>query len=58
MANYSKIAVFINNTKKAYLLLYFDQIRKEFRNDKLLIFHILFFVFMRTDFDLENIENM
>ena len=36
-------------------LLYFDKIRKQIRNEKLLIFYILYFVFMRKNVDLENI---
>ena len=43
---------------KYLFLLYFDRLRAEFRNEKLLIFLILFFVFMRPKLDLENIEIM
>jgi len=43
---------------KYFLLIYFDTIRKQFRNEKLLMFNILFFVFMRPEFNLENIEIM
>ena len=43
---------------KYFLLIYFDNIREQFRNEKLLIFNILFFVFMRPEFNLENIEIM
>ena len=43
---------------KYFYLVYFDSIRMEFRNEKLILFHILFFVFMRPTFNLENIEIM
>jgi hypothetical protein len=37
------------------ILLYFDKIRKQIRNEELLIFYVLYFVFMRKNMDLENI---
>jgi hypothetical protein len=40
---------------KYKILIYFDIIRKEFRNEKMLINLILYFVFMRKNVDLENI---
>jgi len=43
---------------KYFYLVYFDSIREQFRNEKLLILQILFFIFMRHKFDLENIEIM
>ena len=43
------------NKKNDLALLYFDKIRKQIRNEKLLIFYILYFVFMRKKIDLENI---
>ena len=43
---------------KYLLLIYFDNIREQFRNEKLLMFNLLFFVFMRPKFNLENIEIM
>lgn len=36
-------------------LMYFDKIRKQIRNEELLIFYVLYFVFMRKNIDLENI---
>ena len=48
----------MEESRKSYYLLYFDQIRKEFRNEKLLMFNILYFVFMRPKFNLENIQIM
>ena len=45
--------------KNKYLyLIYFDKIRKEFRNEKLLMLNILYKIFMRKDLTLENIEEM
>ena len=43
---------------KSLLLMYFDKIRKNFRNEKILIFNILYFTFMRKKIDLENILTM
>ena len=48
----------IDPIKKKFYLLHFDEIRKEFRNEKLLIFYILYFIFMRPEYNLENIEIM
>ena len=48
----------IDGCKKYHYLLHFDEIRREFRNDQLLIFYILFFVFMRPEYNLENVEIM
>lgn len=48
----------INNTRKYGLLMHFDKIRREFRNEKLLIFYILTIAFMRPEADLENIKEM
>ena len=39
-----------------FFLVFFDRIRMEFRNEKLLMFLILYFIFMRHDYDLENME--
>ena len=47
-----------NIANKYFKLVYFDQIRREFRNEKLLLFQVLFFTFLRPNFDLENIEIM
>ncbi len=46
-------------TEKRYeLLLCFNRVRKEFRNEKLLILFILNFVFLSSDLSLENISFM
>ena len=44
------------NTENKYLfLIYFNKIKKEFRNEEIFMFIILYFVFMRKKIDLENI---
>ena len=48
----------IPDKKKFIYLMHFDKIRREFRNEKLLLFYILYFRFMRPDYNLENIEIM
>ena len=45
-------------TDKYFYLVYFDRIRIEYRNEKLLMFKILFIIFMRPNLSLENIELM
>ena len=44
--------------KKYRMLLSFNKVKKEFRNEKLLMVFILNFIFIRSDFDLENISFM
>ena len=44
--------------KKYELLITFNKIRKEFRNEKLLILFILNFIFLSSDLSLENISFM
>jgi len=41
-----------------FFLVFFDRIRIEFRNEKLLMFLIIYFIFMRPNYDLENIKIM
>ena len=49
----------ILTTEKRYeLLICFNRVRKEFRNEKLLILFILNFVFLSSDLSLENISFM
>lgn len=48
----------INELKKYKLLIFFDNARSEFRDEKLLIFYILTIVFMRIKSNLENICEM
>ena len=52
--NYSKIM----NKKKFSLLIFFDKIRKEFRNEIILMSFIINIAFMRPELCLENIEEM
>ena len=48
----------ITNEKKYELLITFNKVRKEFRNEKLLILFILNFLFLSSDLSLENISFM
>lgn len=48
----------IDETKKYKLLIHFDDIRREFRNEKLLILYILTLAFLRPNCNLENIQEM
>jgi DNA polymerase III delta prime subunit len=42
--------------KNKYLyLVYFNKIKKEFRNEKILMYYIIYFTFLRKDLTLENI---
>lgn len=44
--------------KKYEFLMYFHKIKKEFRNEKLLMLFMLNFIFIRSDYNLENIAFM
>jgi hypothetical protein len=46
----------IDDKKRYELLFAFNKVRKEFRNEKLLILFILKFLFLNTDISLENIS--
>jgi GTPase SAR1 family protein len=48
----------LTNEKRYELLFAFNKVKKEFRNDKLLILFILNFLFVSLDFSLENITFM
>jgi hypothetical protein len=48
----------IDEMKKYEMLLVFNNIKKEFRNEKLFILFILNFMLLRSDYDLENISFM
>lgn len=48
----------LSNLKKYKLLIYFDNIRREFRNEKMFILYILTTVFMRPKHRLENIKEL
>ena len=47
-----------DDMKKYQMLLLFNKIKKEFRNEKLFILFILTFLLLRSDYDLENISFM
>ena len=48
----------ISLIKKCEYVMFFDKIRKEFRNEKMLISNLLFFYLIRSDYTLENISFM
>ena len=52
--------MFVNlvEQKRYELLFAFNKVRKEFRNEKILIMFILNFLFMSLDYSLENISFM
>ena len=50
--------IVLSELKKYQMLLVFNQIKKEFRNEKLFILFILNFLLLRSDYDLENISFM
>lgn len=48
----------VTNEKKYELLMCFNRVRKEFRNEKLLMLFILHFIFLSSELSLENISFM
>ena len=48
----------INHEKRLEFLITFNKIRKEFRNEKTMILFILHFMFLSSDYNLENISFM
>lgn len=54
----NKLVNKISNEKKYELLIAFNKVRKEFRNEKLLILFILNFLFLSSELSLENISFM
>jgi DNA polymerase III delta prime subunit len=44
-----------NSVFKYKFLVYFDKIKKEFRNEKILMLNIFYYIFMRKNVNLENI---
>ena len=46
----------ITNEKRYELLIAFNKVRKEFRNEKLIILFILNFLFLNSEISLENIS--
>lgn len=54
--NYKFIEKYISFDKRYELLITFNKVRKELRNEKLLILFILNFIFISSDLSLENIS--
>ena len=48
----------INSEKRYELLICFNRVRKEFRNEKMILFFILNFIFLSSEMSLENISFM
>ena len=48
----------MNDIRKYELLIMFDKVRKEFRNEKLLLLYYLHFIVFRCKMSLENISFM
>jgi len=48
----------INDEKKYEYLVFIQKIKKEFRDEKLLMLNILNFLLIRSDYNLENISFM
>ena len=46
----------ISLSKKYEIIIFFYKIKKDFRNEKLLLFKLLYFIFLRYDVSLENIS--
>ena len=46
----------MDETRKYQLLLTFNKVKREFRNEKLLILFILNFLFIKTDVSMENLS--
>lgn len=58
LSKYIETQTTINIKKRYEILLCIHKIKKEFRNEKLLIFFMLNFIFIRSDLNLENIPFM
>tara|TARA_Y100000389_G_scaffold202438_1_gene247709 strand:- start:1433 stop:2227 length:795 start_codon:yes stop_codon:yes gene_type:complete len=46
----------IDDEKKYNILMYFDKIKSQFRNEKLIMFKFLYFLFLRPNSNLENVS--
>ena len=53
--NYIEKVKSLDRETKYNILIYIDKMRKEFRNEKLLMLNLLYIYFMRKKIDLENI---
>jgi hypothetical protein len=58
LENHKFLESSITIEKRYELLIAFNRVRKEFRNEKLLILFILNFIFLSSDLSLENISFM
>ena len=58
LKNTKFLETIITTEKRYELLVCFDRVRKEFRNEKLLILFILNFIFLSSELSLENISFM
>jgi hypothetical protein len=58
LQNHKFLETTINIEKRYELLISFNRVRKEFRNEKLLMLFILNFLFLSSDLSLENISFM
>lgn len=58
LENIKFLDTFLTTEKRYELLICFNRVRKEFRNEKLLILFILNFVFLSSELSLENISFM
>jgi hypothetical protein len=58
LENHKFLETTLSVEKRYELLIAFNRVRKEFRNEKLLILFILNFVFLSSELSLENISFM
>jgi len=58
LMNYIESSREIDELKKYQMLLVFNKIKKDFRNEKIFILFILNFLLLRSNYDLENISFM
>jgi hypothetical protein len=58
LENHKFLETSLSVEKRYELLIAFNRVRKEFRNEKLLILFILNFVFLSSELSLENISFM
>jgi hypothetical protein len=56
--NYIDNSKEIEDLQKYQMLLVFNKIKKDFRNEKIFILFILNFILLRSNYDLENISFM
>ena len=56
--NYIKSTNTINECKKIEYIICFNKVKQEFRNEKLLLLFILNFLYLRSNYNLENISFM